>query len=168
MSSAYLSRISSWPFHLYLHVSTDEEHSSVALGDGTGRRTDLGERAHHYCLLTLARQRLADARRGIDPDSQGWVDTAALSKMLGLDTAHLNIQVHRLRRQFALAMPAGVNDTVPVERRRGQLRLASIGFSIVRGSRLEGGVSTDLTGLVAEFGFEPVDLGGLVAGGRVQ
>jgi len=122
---------------LRLHVSLNEEHVYLSLTLSGEHQLDLGERSHHYCLLTLARHRLSDARRGVDNSGQGWVERQQLSRMLGLDTAHLNIQLHRLRQQIARALPPGLQLEV-VERRRGELRLGTLPFCIVRGSSFEG------------------------------
>ncbi len=126
--------------YLYFHISLNEEHTFLHLGPGPGwvEEIDLGERVHHYILLTLARQRLADARRAIDVSGQGWLETGRLSTMLGLDPAHLNIQLFRARRQLAAALPEGCVPGPLLERRRGEIRLADLPFHITRGSVLEG------------------------------
>ncbi|GAB2869731.1 hypothetical protein GCM10027277_43760 [Pseudoduganella ginsengisoli] len=98
---------------------------------------DLGERAHHYNLLVLARLRLDDAQRGIDSASQGWVGMEQLSRMLGLDPCHINIHIHRARRQLAQALPPALRHIDVVERRRGELRFGPYGIHIMRGARLE-------------------------------
>jgi len=123
---------------LRLQVSLNEEHVYLSITLSGARQLDLGERSHHYCLLTLARQRLSDARRGVDSSGQGWLEREQLSRMLGLDTAHLNIQLHRLRQQIARALPPGTRLDEVVERRRGELRLGTLPFCIVRGSSFEG------------------------------
>ena len=99
---------------LHFDVSLDEEHVFLSITQDQ-RRLDLGERVHHYALLTLARRRLADRASGIDPHSQGWIDTELLSKMLGLEAAHLNIQIFRMRRQIALAMRGAPNTVYTVD-----------------------------------------------------
>jgi hypothetical protein len=119
-------------------VSLNEEHAFLKITLDAWREVDLGERVHHYSLLTLARRRLDDAERGLDPSSQGWVDLLDLAKMLGLEPAHLNIQIHRARKQIAGALPADTRLPAIVERRRGGVRLGALRFQIVRGSRLEG------------------------------
>ena len=120
---------------LHFDVSLDEEHVFLSITQDQ-RRLDLGERVHHYALLTLARRRLADRASGIDPHSQGWIDTERLSKMLGLEAAHLNIQIFRMRRQIALALAMPASPDV-IERRRGQIRFGTPPVSIVRGSAIE-------------------------------
>ncbi len=50
-------------------MSMEYENKSVALGS----------RAHNYLLLTLARQKLADAAEQIAPASCGWMDKDQLA-----------------------------------------------------------------------------------------
>jgi len=121
---------------LHFHLSLDEEHVSLRILGGH-HPVELGERTHHYCLLTLARKRLADARRNFDSDAQGWIDLDVLARMLGVDTSHLNIQIFRARKQISQSLPAAW--TVPdiVERRRGTVRFGRWAARIVRGSVLE-------------------------------
>lgn len=123
---------------LRLQVSLNEEHIYLSIMLSNGQVLDLGERNHHSCLLTLARQRLGDAQRGIAPDSQGWLDIKQLASMLGLDSRHLAIQLHRLRQQIARALPSGMPPGEVVEQRRAQLRIGTLPFCIVRGSIVEG------------------------------
>ncbi|MES2153366.1 MAG: hypothetical protein V4508_26595 [Pseudomonadota bacterium] len=123
---------------LHFQVSLNEEHAYLKLALDGKEEIDLGERAHHYSLLTLARRRLNDAAHGLDPSSQGWVETLQLSRMLGLDPACLNIQIFRARRQIAHALPPGAQLPDIIERRRGEVRLGTLKFCIVRGSQLEG------------------------------
>ncbi|NHZ89915.1 FHA domain-containing protein [Massilia sp. CCM 8733] len=125
-------------------VSQNEEHISLTIAEA-GRRADLGERTHHYSLLTLARLRLDDAARGTDATSQGWVEVGRLARMLGLDAQHLNIQIFRVRSQIARAFPDGANLSNVIERRRGEVRFGAFGFQIVRGAQLEGTFTPDAT-----------------------
>jgi hypothetical protein len=121
---------------LSFRVSQDEEHAWLELNDA-GLHLDLGERSHHYALLILARLRLADAQRHLAPHAQGWVELERLAKMLGLDPGHLNIQIFRMRKQLALAMPHGAHVPELIERRRGSLRFGNLRFRITRGAGLE-------------------------------
>lgn len=123
---------------LQFNVSLDEEHIFLRVALERGEHIDLGERVHHYCLVTLARQRLQDARRGGDPTGQGWIAVEVLAKMLGLDTAHLNIHIYRARRHLASALPPSSDSEAVFERRRGEVRIGPLPFRIVRGSYLEG------------------------------
>ena len=121
---------------LFFKVSQDEEHAWLEMHDA-GLHLNLGERSHHYALLILARLRLADAQRQLAPHAQGWVELDRLAKMLGIDPGHLNIQIFRMRKQLALAMPPGAHVPELIERRRGSLRFGSLRFRITRGAALE-------------------------------
>jgi hypothetical protein len=123
---------------LEFRLSLDEEHTQLQVR-WAAQAADLGERSHHYCLVTLARQRLADARAGFDASAQGWLESQQLARMLGIEVTHLNIQIHRARDQLMGALPAvGALGRI-VERQRGRLRLGDgLAFEIYRGSELEG------------------------------
>ncbi len=118
-------------------VSLDEEHVFLSL-DTKKTKYDLGERTHHYLLLTLARQRLKDSQSGYDPNEQGWIELSQLSSMLGLEPSHLNIQIFRARKQVSEALSETMNLPQVVERRKGDVRFAFSSFRIMRGSTLEG------------------------------
>ncbi len=118
-------------------VSLDEEHVAVKvlIRDNW---FDLSERAHHYLLLTLARRRLQEQNLGYDEASQGWLELDELSRMLGQDPTHINIQIYRIRKQLQqLAGDVPALSQV-VERRAGGMRFGFSRFRIVRGSTLEG------------------------------
>lgn len=117
-------------------VSLNEEHTHLFVQHGA-ERLDLGERAHHYTLLILARQRRDDAALGTDETSHGWINIERLSRMLGLDPAHLNIQIYRVRKQLSLALPEGAPLDRYIERRRGEVRFGAFDCRITRGSSLE-------------------------------
>jgi len=124
------------PTALELRVSLDEEHAWLTLHH-LGHVLDLGERSHHYTLLTLARMRMQDAQRGISTEAQGWVEHGRLAAMLGIDGPHLNIQLFRLRRQLAQAMPHPLEPPALIERRRGALRLQALPCRVHRGQTLQ-------------------------------
>ncbi len=121
---------------LVMRLSLDEEHASLEVADGVAR-TDLGERSHHYCLATLARRRLADQERGLEPGAQGWLGSGELAKMLGMETTHLNIQIFRAREQLMTALPGVAALSRLIERRRGELRIGDLPFEVYRGDKLE-------------------------------
>ena len=121
---------------LHFNVSLDEEHVHLQVQEGD-RPFDLGERTHHYALLTLARLRWADAQRHRDSQAHGWVDLERLAKMLGVEPGHLNIQIFRMRKQLALALPGETHAPELIERRRGSLRFGTLCFRILRGTQLE-------------------------------
>lgn len=129
------------PFHLArsperidFSVSRNEEHARAVLHT-RGGQVDLGERAHHYCLATLARARYADMQAGYDNASQGWAEVESLARMLGIEAAHVNVQIHRARAQF-VSLPGGGSIDL-VERRRGSVRFGAIAFRVFRGDQLE-------------------------------
>ena len=121
---------------LVMRLSLDEEHASLEVKDGAAR-ADLGERSHHYCLATLARRRMADQARGLEPGAQGWLGSAELSRMLGMETTHVNMQIFRAREQLMTALPGIAALSRLIERRRGELRIGELPFEIYRGDRLE-------------------------------
>lgn len=121
---------------LFFHVSLDEEHTFLQVRYD-GETFDLGERIHHFLLLTLARRRQDDRERRIDPAEQGWVEIDDLSRMLGLEVPHTNIQIFRARKQVCEALPEKSSSMQLIERRRGAVRLGCSCFSIIRGSMQE-------------------------------
>lgn len=118
-------------------LSPGEEHVRLSLRRGLSA-LDLGERTHHYLLMLLARQRLSDLMRDDDPHSQGWMDFDCLVQMLGMDKAHLNIQIFRLRKQFEDAVAKGLICQAFIERRKGRVRLGDVAIEIWAGAQLEG------------------------------
>ena len=123
---------------LAFHLSLDEEHTRLEVRCGE-QLTDLGERSHHYCLATLARKRLEDARAGFDATAQGWLEAPRMASMLGVEPTHLNILIYRARDQLMSVLPEVDALARVVERRRGGLRLGDgLAFEIHRGSQVEG------------------------------
>ena len=104
------------------NVSQDEEHVSLTVQVGE-KKLPLGERSHHYLLLLLARKKLENKFAGITNEEQGWILTSELSKMLGLSERHINIQIHRIRKQLIGLHPVYFDDHSVIERRIGALRL---------------------------------------------
>lgn len=121
--------------HFDFSVSQNEEHIQLAIR-AKDIKLDLGERTHHYCLLTLARRRFTDARQGFDVLSQGWIGTADLADMLKVEEKHLSMMLHRARRQIVKQCPTALAPDC-IERRRGELRFGSFCFQIQRGCKLE-------------------------------
>ncbi|MEN9986281.1 MAG: hypothetical protein RI925_1783, partial [Pseudomonadota bacterium] len=98
----------------------------------------LGERIHHYTLATLARQRLRDARQGVEESSQGWIPLDNLARMLGVDPPYINIQIFRARQQITRALPMSRQPASLFERRRGEVRFGGYPFRILKGLTEEG------------------------------
>lgn len=115
---------------LSFRVSSDEEHVAVAV-EAEARRVDLGTRAHHYMLLTLARAWLADADH--DPATRGWVYQDDLCRQLQIERERLNVLVFRARKQLA---SSGIRDARELVQRRpdsAQLRIGVSRLDIVEG-----------------------------------
>jgi hypothetical protein len=108
-------------------VSSDEEHVSVVVISGE-QRIDLGSRAHHYALLTLARLRLEDDDPS--PLARGWIYQEDLARMLQVSRSQLNLFIFRARKQLAVA---GVLDARGLIERRldsRQLRIGAAALTI--------------------------------------
>jgi hypothetical protein len=114
-------------------VSRDEEY--VALTARADHHViDLGARAHHVVLLTLARSRLEDRKPGgaagergaLLESSEGWVYLDELADKLAMDETHLNVAVFRCRRQLA---EAGIIDAARIIERRRPTREVRLGVS---------------------------------------
>jgi hypothetical protein len=114
---------------LTFNVSLNEEHVAVVVRCG-GRTIDIGERAYYYLLLTLARRRLADAAQGLPETSCGWIDREDLANDARMESPHLNVDVFRIRKQFA---DKGIVDAASlVERRPRELRIGTGKIKIAR------------------------------------
>lgn len=105
--------------------SADEENIQVE-AVSRGHAVSLGARLHHFLLLVLARKRLQDRERGILESSCGWIYQDELLGQLRIDRVNLNLQVHRIRRQFSTC---GFTDPSAVIERRPQTRELRIGFA---------------------------------------
>jgi hypothetical protein len=116
---------------LLFFVSLDEEYVNLRLRYAS-ISFDLACRAHHYLLLTLARERAGDQASGLPETSRGWVRGEWLARDPSMAPPQLNLHVYRIRRQFAAA---GVLDAVHIIERRqssGQLRIGTTNVSITR------------------------------------
>ena len=99
--------------------------------------TNFYTRSHHYLTLSLARYRIEDAEKGLPNAEQGWVSTDRLLRDLGVDMPHLNIQIHRSRKQFAEILTNVHNAENVIERQLRQVRFACSAFEIYKGHQLE-------------------------------
>ena len=114
---------------LVFSVSHDEEYVHVR-AEADGVRLDLGTRTHNYVLLTLARHRLSDAAAGVPDTSCGWVYQEDLSHDPSMMTPQLNLDVFRVRKQFAaLGLPDAAN-IIERRPRTRQLRIGTTHISI--------------------------------------
>lgn len=108
---------------LTLQFAVAERDTYVELVASVGEHVfDLKARAHHLPLLLLARARLAD--RHLPAAQQGWIHQDDLLGQLGWEVAHLNLDIHRIRRQFA---DVGIADAGHIVERRPGTRQVRIG-----------------------------------------
>lgn len=110
-------------------VTSDEEVVDLEMQHGEKTLT-LEPRAHHYMLLTLAREILRDADLGHAPEARGWMLTTDLARMLGVDERTLNVHVYRARTQFAQAGLADAANVIERHGRTGRLRLSVGGVAV--------------------------------------
>jgi hypothetical protein len=108
---------------LSFRVTRDEEHVELR-AVCAGKTFDIGARSHNYLLLTLARKRLADAAQGVAEAARGWVDQDTLAHDPSMAPPQLNIDVFRIRRQFA---GLGLRDAANIVERRPRTRQLRIG-----------------------------------------
>jgi hypothetical protein len=114
---------------LEFRVSLNEEHVLLRVRR-RGRMIDFGEHAYHYLLLTLARARLEDAKRGVPESSCGWVDAETLCRSVATTRTQVGVDVFRNRKQL---VEAGVIEaTGIIERRPGELRIGVADITITR------------------------------------
>jgi hypothetical protein len=123
---------------LRFQVSRDEEYVALT-ARGEHQVIDLGARAHHALLLTLARSRLEDRKARQDAaggkpspeSSDGWVYQDVLADQLAIDETHLNVAVFRCRRQLAEAGITGAASIIERRRPTRELRLGVSRIEIV-------------------------------------
>ena len=112
-------------------VSRDEEYIALSMRDER-QVIDLGARAHHVVLLSLARSRLEDRQGhastpdGLPESAEGWVYQDELAEKLAIDETHLNVAVFRCRRQLA---EAGIVDAANIIERRRPTREVRLGVA---------------------------------------
>jgi hypothetical protein len=125
---------------LCFSVSRDEEYVALTARDDH-HAIDLGARAHHLVLLTLARARLEDRkaqasatteRAAAPPETaEGWVYQDELADKLAMDETHLNVAVFRCRRQLAEAGVLGAAGIIERRRPTREVRLGVARIEIV-------------------------------------
>jgi hypothetical protein len=126
-----IKRFSMSDLDLSFSVSRDEEYVQLQVVCGAGT-FDLGARSRHYLLLTLARRRLEDAAEGLPETTCGWLHQEDLEHDPSMAGPQLNVDVFRIRKQFAAL---GIVDSVNIVERRQrsrQLRIGTGRIAIVR------------------------------------
>ncbi|HXN30441.1 MAG TPA: FHA domain-containing protein [Polyangiaceae bacterium] len=111
--------------HLLFRASMDEEYVEIEADMGS-RRENLGSRGHNYLLLLLARRRMSDAARDLTETACGWVYQDELVDSLRISPERLNIDIFRIRRQFA---SLGVSDPANIVERRPRTKQLRIGVA---------------------------------------
>ena len=119
------------------NISQDEEETELKV-TYDNREVDLSIRTHHYLTALLARYRSRLKNEASDEYFTGWISIQALSRDLGLSESHINIQIHRARKQIAEAFcELGLIVPTLIERKKGYARFASDNFKIFKGNKLE-------------------------------
>lgn len=119
-------------------VSLDEEHVQVTLETHQGAR-EISQRAFHYMLLVLARQRQEDQALSIPEGDSGWMYADELARKLGIEINALNQHVHRARRAAGPVKGKPESELSfsdaheLIQRRGGQIRLGVADIVIERG-----------------------------------
>lgn len=131
-----LEQLSIADFKLRFISSYHEEHVQMQL-IREKVKVPLPGRSHHYLLLYLARARVRDMKRGLDPDFQGWIPIQVATQELGLTPNSMNMQLFRARKQIAESLPDAIDTSALVERRAWEIRLGCCRFEIYKGSQLE-------------------------------
>ncbi len=111
-------------------VSRDEEYVRLVI-EWSGGEIDLGDRAHHYTLLTLARARLEDTESGSDTAETGWVYHDELMRMLAADATKVRVDIYRARKQLLAADVVGAAGVVERRASTKQLRFGGPLFRVV-------------------------------------
>jgi pSer/pThr/pTyr-binding forkhead associated (FHA) protein len=125
--AAALTEIEVRHLELSFAVSRDEEHVQLQMSCGASF-FDMGARSHNYLLLTLARRRVEDAQEGTAEAACGWIDQEDLAHDPTMTPPQLNIDVFRIRKQFA---GIGVVDAANIVERRPRTRQLRIGTGLL-------------------------------------
>ena len=108
---------------LVFRFSKDEEHVDIVVEFGA-ERAELKSRVHNYLLLLLARHRLDDSAQGVADAACGWIYQEDLIDALKVTPDRLNIDIFRIRRQFA---GLGLVDAANIVERRPRTKQLRIG-----------------------------------------
>ncbi|GKW54387.1 phosphopeptide-binding protein [Pseudoalteromonas sp. NCCP-2140] len=116
-------------------LSLDEEQTELKVKHNDELQ-DFDVRSHHYLTVLLARYKLADIKNHFAPEVQGWVQVKKLARDLGINECHVNIQIHRARKQFIESFNFMSADTL-IERKRGKVRFGGEHYVIYKGQACE-------------------------------
>ncbi|MEY4513505.1 MAG: hypothetical protein RLZZ450_5627 [Pseudomonadota bacterium] len=104
-------------------TSTDLEHIELDVQIDRNRKR-FAARTHNEMLLVLARAYQRDAAAELAPEDRGWMYLDELCQSAAVDRERLNIDVYRLRRQFA---ELGLLDPANIIERRAKTKQLRIG-----------------------------------------
>ncbi len=128
------------------HVSQDEESIQLIVLANDDFE-DLKVRNYHYLSLYLARRRAQDAMQGLAPTEQGWIYNDEAAKALDMEEMHLNLHVHRARKQFVKVVSVAYNASNFIERRPHQIRFGSLALRIIKAGQVEFDSVSDITNI---------------------
>jgi hypothetical protein len=117
------------------NLSLDEESTELSITTDEVKLS-LGNKAHHYLTLSLARHRDEDAKNGIDADNQGWRLPETLTKELGYDITLFNTHVCRAKQQFRDMLDGACDGDELIERKGKKIRFAGVFYRIYKGNEL--------------------------------
>ncbi|MGF1703717.1 FHA domain-containing protein [Photobacterium makurazakiensis] len=119
------------------NISQDEELTELTLKNSRAD-IDCETRSHHYLTALLARYKGQDKQDQLPEHLQGWRTIEQLTKDIGLSENHVNIQIHRARKQLADKLQSeGIFGPLLIERKRGRVRFAASDFKVFKGQELE-------------------------------
>ena len=121
---------------LHFKMSQDEEHCQLSV-TLQGETANLAQRSHHALTLMLARYRAEHYQKNYSPEEQGWVYIEQLSQDLGIEERHINIQIHRARKQICDLFADQLDCASFIERRLGQVRLGFPQFELIKAGTRE-------------------------------
>jgi hypothetical protein len=117
------------------NLSLDEESTELSITTDEVKLS-LGNKAHHYLTLSLARHRDEDAKNGIDADNQGWRLPETLTKELGYDITLFNTHVCRAKQQFRDMLDGACDGDELIERKGKKIRFSGVFYRIYKGNEL--------------------------------
>jgi hypothetical protein len=119
------------------NISQDEELTELIIKNNTDE-ISCDTRSHHYLTALLARYRSQDCQSSLPEYLQGWRTIEQLTKDIGLSESHVNIQIHRARKQLADKLHSlGLYGSLLIERKKGQVRFSANHYQIYKGQILE-------------------------------
>ena len=120
-------------FRFQLSLDEEEVQLKIIMNN---MEMDLGIRAHHFLLLTLARERERHLLQGKSSADAGWITMEELAYLMSkelmanVDNYKLNLYIHRIRKQLVAVPPYGSLFTDIVQRRRNEIRFSHEEFEI--------------------------------------